>query len=224
MEVWLLGSTGRIQNTSHEAPLNFSGKCIAFILFGCTAAAMNAQQAHVLTDAEVSAAIQRADQKQHGLYIGLELQDQMKAPHGYSVHIYTSAQWIEMAARTAKRELKPFTIADVTPEMRQPVLHVEGWPDTPEYINGGGSNVHKVVLADLTKQVLIQPLSNEPQDVNVGNAFRTVSYTRVTDTFSMADVAKVRGASGDEEFYVVVVGDAYNKFFKVKSKMFDRIF
>jgi hypothetical protein len=67
----------------------------------------------------------------------------------------------------AKRELTPFTIADVTPEMRRPLLHVVAWPDLPNTVGGiaSASSVHKVVLEDETKQVMIQPLSNEAEAV-----------------------------------------------------------
>ncbi len=126
----------------------------------------------------------------------------------------------------AKREMSPFTIADVTPEMRQPLLHVVAWPDLPNTAGGmsSASSVHKVVLADETKQVLIQSLSTEPEAVNTESAFRTASYTKAVATFTMEDVSKIRGSSGNGEFFVVVVGDTHTKFFKVKSKMFSKLF
>jgi hypothetical protein len=40
----------------------------------------------------------------------------------------------------------------------------------------------------------------------------------------MEDMYKVRGSSGDGEFYVVVARDTHTKFFKVKSKMFSHLF
>lgn len=106
-----------------------------------------------------------------------------------------------------------------------PLLHVVAWPDSPNTIGGisSASNVHKVVLADETQQMLIQPLSNEPEAVTFDGALRSVTYNKAIDTFSMEDVSKVRGANKGE-FFVVVVGDTHNKFFKVKQKMFSRLF
>jgi hypothetical protein len=203
--------------------------CAAFIVLGC-GAVVDAQQTHLLTDAEVTAAIERGYATKHHP-VGLELVEGggscNTCPNsGYEIIIYTPAQWIEAKAMKAKRELTTYTIADVTPEMRQPLLHIVAWPDLPNTLGGvpSASNVHKVVLADETKQILIQPLSNEPEAVKVATTFSDKSYNKDIVTFAMEDVSKVRGSSGDGEFYVVVAGDTHTKFFKVKSKMFSHLF
>jgi hypothetical protein len=209
-----------------EVSLGFLKQSFVLFLLGC-ATAVYSQQAHVLTDQEVQAAIDRGyTTKYHG--VGLGLHDDMHgcgtcATDGYSVHLYTSAQWIEVQAFQAKRKLLPFTLADITPEMRQPVLIVDAWPDTPHVVTAQGSSVERVVLADLSKQDVVEALSCEKKQVEMESAFRSTSYTRVIATFSMENLQKIRGSNGDGEFYVIVVG-GYNKDFKVKSKMFNKLF
>jgi hypothetical protein len=72
--------------------------------------------------------------------------------------------------------------------------------------------------------MLIQPLSNESEEVKSESLFRTASYNKALVTFTMEDVSKIRGSSGNGEFFVVVLGDTHTKYFKVKSKMFSRLF
>jgi hypothetical protein len=135
--------------------LNLISKCAAFILFGCTAA-IYGQQTHALSDTEVSAAIERGyNRKPHS--IELELLEgggvcNTCPTSGYQIVIYNPSQWIEKVAMNTKLGLTPFTIADVTPEMRQPLLHVVAWPDLPNTATGmaSASSVHKVVLTDET--------------------------------------------------------------------------
>ena len=52
--------------------------------------------------------------------------------------IYTPEQWIELNAAYAKGEMLPFSLADVTEDMRRPLLHVVALPSTPAYLNGAG--------------------------------------------------------------------------------------
>jgi hypothetical protein len=43
---------------------------------------------------------------------------------GLSVVIYTPLKWIEYQAAVAHTQLRPFTYADVSPTMREPILRV----------------------------------------------------------------------------------------------------
>jgi hypothetical protein len=183
------------------------------------------QQFHPLTDQEVQAAIDRGyTTKYHPIGLSILHGCGSSCPtDGYSVDLYTAAQWIEAQAFQAKRKLHPFTLADVPPEMRQPIMVVDAWPDTPHVITVQGSSVERVVLSDLSKQVLVEAISSEKKEVEMESAFRTTSYTRVIATFRMDDLKKVRGSNGNDEFYVVIVG-GYNKELKVKEKMFSKLF
>ncbi len=200
----------------------------------CVAVAMmcagmaGAQQAKPLTDDEVSAAIAAGLAKRP---VHLSLQDEMGGCNtcpttGFSMGVYTPAQWIASQAFRAKRKMNTFTLADVTPEMRAPVLHVDASPDLPNNIGGTGaaSSVQKVVLADELQQTLIQSLSSQSEDVDRSNAFRDFTYKEVEATFSLDDVAKVRAMSPKGEFFIVVVGDHKNKPFKIKEKMLPKLF
>jgi hypothetical protein len=86
------------------------------------------------------------------------------------------------------------------------------------------SSVSRVVLADKTKQNIIQPLTNEQGNVESNSAFRSVNYTSASASFSLADVDTIRGEDDKGEFFVVVVGSNQNKYFKVKTRMFKSLF
>jgi hypothetical protein len=191
----------------------------------------------VLNESEITAAIEKGS-REHLRNIGLTLLDVQTAllsgiacktcqESGYTVKVFTPLKWIEFQAASAKRELLPFSMADVTPEMREPLLRVIAEPSKAVYINGtglaGASSVHRVVLADRNKQNLVQPLTNERGSVEDNSAFRSVTYSNAFATFRLADVDAIRG-NLDEEFFVIVVGDNQNKYFKIKTRMFKSLF
>ena len=146
---------------------------------------------------------------------------------GYTVRIFTPLKWIEFQAAEAQKELKPFSLADVTPEMRQPLLRVLAQPSKAAYINGtglaGASSVHRVVLADKNKGNIVQPLTNERGAVEDNSALRSITYSHAFATFPLSAVDGIRG-DDNGEFFVVVVGDKQNKYFKVKTLMFKMLF
>jgi hypothetical protein len=115
-----------------------------------------------------------------------------------------------------------FSVADVTDDMRQPLLHVLALPSTPDYLTGAGfsrsSSVHRIVLSDAARQITIQPLEVTNGRVESNSAFRSATFGTAAASFLMADVERLRATDPKGEFFVVVVGDNQNKFFKVKSK------
>lgn len=141
---------------------------------------------------------------------------------GYTTTIYTPQQWIAHMAQYARREMMPFSRAEVTDEMRQPLLHVQALPSSPDYLNANGfsraSSVHRIVLSDTARQITIQPLEVTHGRVETNSAFRSATFGTAAASFLMADVERLRAMDPKSEFFVVVVGDNQNKFFKVKSK------
>jgi hypothetical protein len=141
---------------------------------------------------------------------------------GYTTTIYTPQQWIAHAAQYARREMMPFSRAEVTDDMRQPLLHVEALPSSPDYLNANGfsiaSSVHRIVLSDTARQITIQPLEVTHGKRETNSALRSATFGTAAATFLMADVEHLRAIDPKNEFFVVVVGDNQNKFFKVKSK------
>ena len=201
------------------------------------AADRSIHHSQLLSDAQVAVSIDKGMSKRHKL-IGLTLNDVQTAilsgmachtcgESGYTVTIYTPEQWIEQLAVNAKREMLPFGVSDVTPDMREPLLHVVALPSRAAYINGAGlsgaSSVHRVVLAGKDKAQVIQPVGNENGSLQDNSAFRSIDYGTATSTFQMLDVDKIRG-DDNGEFFVVVVGDKQNKYFKVKTRMFKQLF
>ena len=193
---------------------------------------------HVLNDSEVAAAVEKG-RRERPQAIGLTLLDIQTAlfsgiacvscgTTGYTVVIYTPAKWIEYESATATREMLPFAFADVTPQMREPILRVLALPSKAAHITGAGlsmaSSVTRVVLTDKTKKTIIQPLTNEQGTVESNSALRSFTYTKASASFSLNDVDQIRGEDDKGEFFVVVVGTNQNKYFKVKTRMFKQLF
>ena len=190
-----------------------------------------------LTDDQVRRAIARGNRKPH--QIGLTLNDKQTAffsrivcqtcgQSGYTITVYNPEQWVELCAAQAKKEMQPFSEADVTDEMRAQELHVVALPSQAEYLTGNGiagsSSVHRVVLNDTARQTTIQPLEVRQNTLQGNSAFRSVEYTMASAEFSLSDVARLRDSDPKGEFFIVVVGDNQNKFFKVKSRDFKTLF
>lgn len=190
----------------------------------------------LVSDSDANDAIERARGKRHD--IGLTLNDKQMSlvsglacdtcgTSGYKIHIFTAENWIELQASRAFKEMLPFTLADVTPEMRSPYLRVLALPSTADYITGAGlsmaSSVHRVVLSDTNRTETVQPLENTNSTVERNSALRSVGYSSAEAIFLMDDVDRIRGKDTNGEFFVVVVGDNQNKFFKIKSKFFKQL-
>jgi hypothetical protein len=191
-----------------------------------------------LTDAQVNAAIDHAlHGKRH--IIGLTLNDVQTAifsgmvcetcgTSGYTIHVYTAESWIEQEAIRARDEMLPFNLESVTTEMRLPYLRVVALPSTADYVSGAGmsmaSSVHRVVLSSTDRNETIQPLETSNAAVETNSAFRSVDYASASTVFALQDVEALRQKDKNGEFFIVVVGDNQNKFFKVKTKFFKQLF
>lgn len=191
-----------------------------------------------LTDEQVVAAINRASTgKRH--QIGLTLNDKQTAffsglacdtcqTSGYTILVYTPESWIELQVVQARREMKPFGVADVTPEMRLPYIHVLALPSTAAYLNASGmgmaSSVHRVVLSSTDNTDVVQPLSESNSTVESNSALRSFTQSSAGAVFAMGDVERLRSKDPKGEFFIVVVGDNLNKYFKVKTRFFNQLF
>ena len=190
-----------------------------------------------LTDDQVREAIARSNGKHHS--IGLQLTDQQTAfasafvagmnnqqgaVTGFTIVVYSPTQWVELQAALAHREMRPFTVADADDNMRVPMLHVLALPSRAEYISGPGmtyaQGVKRIVLSDTARQTTIQPTDLTSRTVVNSSALRDVSYNSASAMFPMKDVGSLRESDKKGEFFIVVVGDKYNKFFKVKDRDF----
>src|ERR1700722_6962510 len=191
-----------------------------------------------LTDAQVIAAIDRAlSGKRH--QIGLTLNDVQTnlfsglvcttcKTTGYTIFVYPPESWIELTAVQARREMLPFGLQNVTPEMRLPYIHILASPSRPEYLSATGmgmaSSVHRVVLSSTDKSDVIQPLSESQAAVESNSALRSFTQSSAGAVFSMEDLMRLRSEDPKREFFIVVVGDNQNKYFKVKTKFFNQLF
>jgi hypothetical protein len=147
---------------------------------------------------------------------------------GFSVRVYTPKTWVEQLASNAAKEYRPFTVSDIMEEMLEPVLRVVVYPDKPTRLTGSGmsgtSSVEHVVLRDESKRLVVQPTSKEPFADTASSALRDMTYAGIVAKFPLDAVRELRGAKGDKEFLIVVVGaGTKEKEFKVKEKHFERL-
>jgi hypothetical protein len=142
--------------------------------------------------------------------------------------VYTASSWIEAQVINARREMMPFGLNDVTPEMRLPYIRVIALPSKAQYITGSGmsmaSSVHRVVLMSTDRGQVVQPYHSSTGTVQSGSAYRSVEYTTAGAVFMVEDVERLRGRDPKGEFFIVVVGDNQNKPFKVKERFFKQLF
>jgi len=147
---------------------------------------------------------------------------------GYTIYVYNPESWIELKAVQARREMLPFGLTDVTPEMRLPYIHVLASPSQPEYLNASGmgmaSSVHRVVLSSTDRSDVVQPLSESHGQEELNSALRSFTQASAGAVFNLADVERLRSEDANQEFFIVVVGDNKNKYFKVKSRFFKQLF
>ena len=176
----------------------------------------------MLTDAEVTEAIlmgMAIGQRR----IGLMLSDpETPGDSGYTIHMYTAKQWIEQLVANARSENLPFSAAEVTPEMRRKMLHVVAMPSTPDVMNGNGfalaSSVHRILLTDTARSVIVQPVQLNKGKVTANSAFRSAESSNASAAFMMSDVDRLRASDSKGEFFIIVTGVGKDKSFRVKER------
>lgn len=127
----------------------------------------------------------------------------------FRLQIHTPLAWIQQQARDAARASRTFTLDDVTDEMTEPVLRVVAYSGTPA---SRGSWVRHIELRSTANNVVVQPLTKEAFSEHVlsaGGGSAVSEGMRVT--FSMDAVRRLRGRTGDAEFFVSVTGPAGEK-------------
>jgi hypothetical protein len=188
-----------------------------------------------LTDEQVKSAILQGSYDRDLSQIGLVLNDAQTnlgshiltpqyAVSGFTVMLFTPERWIEYQAALAKHELRPFGVADVTPDMRLDTLHVVALPSAPDRLDGAdmsaASGVDRVVVCSAKCAQTIQPLSQEAGTVTLDSALRSMDYTKLASTFNAAEVDTLRNAKGVKSFYVAVIGEnGSRKLFEVQNRL-----
>jgi len=67
-------------------------------------------------------------------------------------------------------------------------------------------------------------LSESQGDVESNSALRSFTQSSAGAVFSLEDVARLRSEDPKREFFIIVVGDNQNKYFKVKTRFFNQVF
>ena len=192
-------------------------------------AATSVAELEPLTEMEIREALLQGEHIGVPGTIGLLLDDQQRrfgsalsqgqSVSGFSVRVYTAKQWLELLAANAKYEMRPFTVADLTPEMKQKRLYVIAHPSTPDLLNGKNmavaSNVQRIVLEEGASRAVVQPLDQETTAVRLNSALRSADFQGMSASFPQPDVTK--------PFHIVVIGDADKKEFEVKDKHLSRL-
>lgn len=147
---------------------------------------------------------------------------------GFSLEVFTPLSWIEQLSSNATKEYRAFSPADLTREDLAPVLRVVIYPDLPLTLSASSravsDSVQHVVVRDEAKRVVAQPLAKDQFTQETSNAMGgRADYAGLRAVFSLEDVARVRAASPDHEFFVTVVGQGSEKNFKIKKKHFEKL-
>lgn len=189
-----------------------------------------------LTDEQIEVAI-AAGAKQKGREQGLDLQDSAASfmaamsntggRQGFTVVMYTPTTWLRQQASNAAKQYRTFARADVTEEMLEPVLRVIVEADKPTHVSGrvAASSVEHAVLRDKKRTTAIQPTYKEAYDDGVANAMGgKIDLESMQFKFPLEGLQEIRGAKGDQEFFLTVVGErSAEKNFEIKKKHFERI-
>lgn len=190
---------------------------------------VRASEIQELSEVDVQDALLQGRHTPTPSMVGLYLEDrqqqfgsslsQGQAVSGFSVRVYTAKQWLQLQVALATREMRPFSDADVTPEMRQILLHVIARPSTPDSLTGrnmaAADNVQRVVLEEGPNRQVIQPLAIEASTVQLESAIRSAQFQGVVASFPQPDVSK--------PFSLIVIGAAGRKTFEVKDKHLSRL-
>lgn len=129
----------------------------------------------------------------------------------FGLSVYTPLAWIERQAAKIAGQLRPFSTADVTDEMKRPVLRVFVKP-----------NAQHIVLRDLDKQAVLQSISGKQpffEPINFGLQWQTdIVGDIMLFEFSLEEVRKLQ-VPGDGGFYIrVEIGTEQFEEFEVKKK------
>lgn len=145
---------------------------------------------------------------------------------GFRVEVYSPIAWIRSEAIRAKEEMRPFTISDVTPEMRADVWRVKAYPSTPDKVDQkfSVSSVSHVVIRNKDKTVIIQPIKKKPFPHTLQTlGGMTLTFEGLDLTFPGGEVAKLWGDKQNQSFWISVVGPDWKYDFEVKAKHFARL-
>lgn len=134
----------------------------------------------------------------------------------FGLAVYTPLAWIERYAATAASQLRPFSSADVTDEMKRPVLRVFVKP-----------NARHIVLRDLDRRSVLQSLGEgRPffEIINFGLQWeKDIVGDRMLFEFPLEEVRKLQ-VPGDGGFYIrVEITPGQFEEFEVKKKHLDRL-
>lgn len=202
-------------------------KCtlITLIMITTLPRMIHAQKAN-LTDDDVKAAILTGQKKpswgsapSDGIGVGL-----VEFSHSFNwmdVYVYTPIEWIKWQSRLSSTNLKPFMPSqdDMAPVLR--VIVMTGTSD----LRYSCSQVSNVVLRDVKKSTVAQPISYTPAPQEYQNFFgATQMCTGAIATFGMDDLAKVRSMDPKKEFFIAIAvqgGTPIDR--KLKEKEFSHL-
>jgi hypothetical protein len=213
-------------------------KLLLSILVVSVASCVAHGQSTSLTDESIAAAIKKG-MNEKPAQVGLHLDDvgshfaaamdkTGNASLGFDLYLYTPATWIEYQAAEFHHLMKVFKLSDLTEDMQRDVIRIMVHANTPQSVSRNGmrrsSNVDHVVIQDLARKEVVQPSAETQSDEMVASAVSSqfTMHGQVVE-FASEDVKKIRGASGEAEFYVTVIGDKQKKDFKVKAKHFSKL-
>ncbi len=123
------------------------------------------------------------------------------------LQIHTPLAWIQQLAADAAVASRPFTMSDVTDEMTEPVLLIVVCAEVSGAPNGVDVPWVRQVLLRANGMTPVRPAAAMPFAEHVLSAAGNSSvFEGMRVTFPLDAVRRLRGARGDAEFVIVMIG------------------
>lgn len=137
------------------------------------------------------------------------------------LYVYTPVEWIKLESRLASANLKPYEPSqdDLAPVLR--VVVITGTDDLRFHC----SQISNIVLRDVKKSMIVQPISYTPASEDYQNLFGATQMCKgAIATFSMDDLAKVRSMDAKKEFLISTAAEGETPTdHKIKEREFPRL-
>jgi hypothetical protein len=123
------------------------------------------------------------------------------------LQIHTPLAWIQQLAADAAVASRPFTMSDVTDEMTEPVLRIVVCSEVSGAPTGAGALWVRQVLLRANGMTPVRPAAAMPFAEHVLSAAGNSSvFEGMRLTFPLDAVRRLRGARGDAELVIVMIG------------------
>jgi len=141
------------------------------------------------------------------------------------VWVHTPIEWVKARAIEVAAEKKVLAVADVTDEMRKPVLRVRVPPAPPRSDTPEGANALSVVIRDTGKKKILDPSAK----TDFGEMYsklltKPFELKGILAEFDLEGLAEIRAMDSKGEFLITIkYMNGFDEDLKVKQKHASRL-